>query len=338
MEQADGLAASWADRRWVVPLALYVVLRGLDATVLKSLQIHGANNLVNGENPISFCNVFFMAELVVGLAALLPGRATLGRALAQLRPADRRLLGLDAVLGLFFAPIAYYMALQSLSVISQTLLFALVLPASALLAWALLRERLPPGFWISLTLITAGLLIAQLGMAPLNARMDQLAGVGWALLGVAAYSGAAVSGRRIASRGWPLAVTVGVPSIAMAVVFGLLALVLFGPQHFQLLQLWWVVGVILIYALCLSLGSELSLRRAYRHCDVATLSLWGSLSIPVAAVSAALLLGEPIGWAGGGGLLLLLTGASWSRWPRPIRSGRSAVFPPCRSDPPSPCP
>ncbi|MCP9819590.1 DMT family transporter [Synechococcus sp. Cruz-9H2] len=322
----------------MVPLALYVLLRGLDATVLKGLQNHGANHLVNGENPISFCNVFFVAELVVGLAALLPGRTTLGRDLSRLRPTDRRLLGLDAVLGLFIAPIAYYMALQSLSVISQTLLFALVLPASALLAWTLLRERLPNGFWVSLTLIVAGLLLAQLGMTPVSTSMDQLAGVGWALLGVAAYSGSAVSGRRIASRGLPLAVTVGVPSSAMALVFGLLALVLFGPQHFQLLQLWWVVGVILIYALCLSLGSELSLRQAYRHFDVATVSLWGSLSIPVAAVSAALLLGEPIGWAGGGGLLLLMTGASWSRWSSPIRLGTSPVHPPCRSDPPAPCP
>ncbi|MEB3322192.1 MAG: hypothetical protein VKI81_05160, partial [Synechococcaceae cyanobacterium] len=44
---------------WTVPLGLYVLLRGLDATVLKALQIQGLRHAVNGENPISFCNVFF---------------------------------------------------------------------------------------------------------------------------------------------------------------------------------------------------------------------------------------------------------------------------------------
>ena len=78
-----------------VPLLVYVVLRGLDATVLKGLQDLGMQNLVNGENPISFCNVFFLADIAVGMAALLPGRASLGRDLAALLPADQRLLALE---------------------------------------------------------------------------------------------------------------------------------------------------------------------------------------------------------------------------------------------------
>ncbi len=310
-----------------VPLLVYVVLRGLDATVLKGLQDLGMQNLVNGENPISFCNVFFLADIAVGMAALLPGRASLGRDLAALLPADQRLLALDALLGLFVGPIAYYFALQGLSVVSQTLLFALVLPMSALMACWWLGERLPRGFWISLALISAGLLLPHGAMAAGSGRMDQLPAIGWALVGVTAYSSAAVTGRRIAGRGWPIAITIGVPTALTALVFGLIALVLFGPHHFLLLQLWWVVGVIGIYALSLSLGRELALRRAYRHCSVATVSLWGSLAIVVAVASAVLVLGEPLGPATLAGLLLVLGGVLWSRWPRKSDPARQRYTP-----------
>jgi drug/metabolite transporter (DMT)-like permease len=307
------------------PLLLYVLLRGLDATVLKALQDHGLQHPVQGENPISFCNVFFLAQLTVGLAALLPGRRTLVGDLARLGPADRRLLALHGVLGLVLGPVAYYFALESLSVISQTLLFALVLPASALLARWLLGESLPPGFWLSLVLIGAGLMLPQAAMAIGSGRMDDAKGIAWALVGVLAFAGSAVSGRSVARRHWPSAVAVGIPTLLSAMVFGTIALVLFGPHHFFLLRLWWVVGVIGLYALTLSLGRELALRQAYRRCSVAVVSLWGSLALVVSVLSAALLLGEPLGGPVLAGAALVLAGVFVSRRPGPIRSLPSPV-------------
>lgn len=311
--------------RALLPLGLYVLLRGLDATVLKGLQDYGLEHPVAGENPISFCNVFFLAQLSVGLAALLPGRRTLAADLALLGAADRRLLLLNAGLGLFLGPIAYYFALESLSVISQTLLFALVLPLSALLARWLLGEALPAGFWRSLLLIGAGLLLPQAAMAIGSGRMDEAAGIAWALVGVLAFAGSAVSGRSIAGRGWPTAVAVGVPTLLSALVFGVFALVLFGPHHFLLLRLWWVIGVIGLYALTLNLGRELALRKAFSRCSVAVVSLWSSLALVVAVLSAALLLGEPLNGPVLAGSGLVLAGVFASRGPRPIRSPSSPV-------------
>lgn len=322
MSRPFGLRLSTTGGASLLPLLLYVLLQGLDATVLKGLQLAGASHRVNGVNPISFCNVFFIAELVVGLAVLLPARQALPEALARLSPADRRLIGLDAALGLLLGPIAYYQALQSLSVISQTLLFALVLPLSALLACQLLGEPLPHGFSISLGLIGAGLLLPQLSAAAMGGPMDDRLGIAWALVGVAAFSSAAVTGRTIAGRQWPAAVSVGVPYTLTALVFALIALVLFGPHHFLLLQLWWVVGVIVVYAFVISLGRELSLRLAYRHCSVAEVSLWGSLSLLVAVGSAALLLHEPLTIQALVGLALVLAGVVWSRGP--MQSDRTA--------------
>ncbi len=315
MSKPFGLRLSTTSSAGVLSLLLYVLLRGLDATVLKGLQLAGASYTVNGENPISFCNVFFFSQLVVGLVALMPARQTLPGDWAALSAADRSLLALDAALGLFLGPIAYFLALQSLSVVSQTLLFALVLPLSALLARWLLREPLPRGFTISVVLIGAGLLLPQAASAAMGGPMDDRVGMGWALLGVVAFSAAAVTGRTIAGRSWPLAVSVGVPSTLTALVFALIALVLFGPHHFLLLQLWWVLGVIGVYAVVLSLGRELCLRLAYRHSNVAVVSLWGSLSLPVAVVSAALLLHEPLSLQAVVGLALVLAGVGWTKAP-----------------------
>jgi hypothetical protein len=129
---------------WAGLLGVYVLLRGLDATVLKALHLQGERQLVNGENPISFCNVFCFAQLAIGLLALGAGRRSLG-------------------------PIAYPRALQVLSVISQILPFALVLAVSALLS-----------------------------RMALEGRMDDPAGLLWALVGVLSFSGAALT-----SRAWP---------------------------------------------------------------------------------------------------------------------------------------
>lgn len=323
--------------RGVLPLLLYVLLRGLDATVLKGLQQFGAEHPVRGMDPISFCNLFFLAQLAVGLAALLPGRASLTADLAALVPSDRRLLVVDAVLGLFLGPVAYYLALESLSVISQTLLFALVLPVSGLLARGWLGEALPRSFWISLVLIAVGLVLPSVSMAAAGG-MDGTSGLAWALVGVLAYGAASVSGRLVARRRLPLAVSVGATNLASALVFGVIAMVLFGPSHFLLLQLWWVVGVIGLYALTLPLGRELALRLAYRHIPVAQVSLWSSLSLVVALLSAAVLLGEPLQGASLAGSALVLAGVLASRWRWPIRSGPTSVLLPAAPAPVPPWP
>lgn len=321
MNGLSGLAGRLRLPAAALPLGIFVVLRGLNAPVLKQLQQLGLQHQVNGENPISFCNVFFFAQLVVGLAAVLAGRRALRPALATLTTPQRWLVAADTLLGRFLAPVATFNALQSLSVISQTLLFALILPASALLARGLLREPLPRAFLPSLLLITAGLLLPRL--APASAGPgDDLPGVLWALVAVLAFSAAALTGRRLAAAGSPPVLSVGVGSLVSALVFAVLAVVLYGPGHFVLLRLWWVVGVILIYALSLSLGSELALRHAYRHAAVASVALWGSLSIAVAVIAAALLLGEPLNAATVAGVLLLLAGVALVRWrPLPFLGG-----------------
>ena len=295
------------------PLTIFIVLKGLDNTVLKALQLYGMNHPVDGINPVSFCNVFFFVQLISGITFLVNGRSGLKQEIINLNNHERGLLVGDAFLSRFLGPVAYYFSLNSLSVITQTLLFALILPVSALLANWIIKESLPKTFLASVVLISSGLLLHQMsGMANVE-NNNNLVGLIWSVVGVLAFSGSALTGRKIAARRLSVGLSIGIGALISALVFGILAILLFGPNHFLLLKLWWVFGVLLLYALTLSLGSELALRKAYHQSSVATVSLLGSLSIVVSITSAAVLLKETIHPGTIIGVILLITGVMLGR-------------------------
>ena len=290
------------------PLTIFIVLRGLDNTVLKALQLYGMNHPVDGVNPVSFCNIFFFVQLISGVAFLINGRSGIKQEVINLKDHERRLLVGDAFLSRFLGPVAYYFSLNSLSVITQTLIFAFILPVSALMANWIIKESLPKTFIVSVVLISSGLLLHQLsGMVNVE-NNNNLVGIIWSVVGVMAFSGSALTGRKIAARGLSVGLSIGMGATISALVFGILAILLFGLKHFFLLKLWWVVGVLLLYALTISLGSELALRMAYLKSSVATVSLLGSLSIIIAVTSAALLLNETIYPGSIIGVMLIITG------------------------------
>ncbi|SBO42118.1 hypothetical protein [Cyanobium sp. NIES-981] len=275
-------------------LLAYVVLKGLESTVVRALQLQGARHPVDGVNPVSACNLFFFALLVVGVSVMVADHRSLRRQLPRLQRHQWNLLGLDLLAGSLTGPLGSYMAIESLAVIEKTLVFTLVLPASALLSRLWLKEPFPRRFWLTTGVIGLGLGLASLGSgAPMG--MHRLAGLGWGAVGVAGFSCSAVTARRLGQEGLGLGLTTGLPSLLAALVFLAIGLVLFGAEHFMHLQLWWVAGVIGLYALTVVLGSEWSLRLSYRRFRVATVAVVGSLSLVVSVLSAAALLAEPAG-------------------------------------------
>lgn len=288
-------------------LALYILLRGTDSTLLKALQQAGAGtHAAGGPEAISFCNVFFFSSLVCGLAMVWIDRTALAASLPRLQSRDRLLLVLQSFSGFFLGPLAFYLALARLSVVEQTLLFSLTLPCTALAAHLLLREALPRSFAISTGLITLGLWLASSSGHTTAAAAIDVRGVIWALVGVLAFSISAVLNRLTAQRGWGVGLTVGVSSLAAALVFGVIALRLFGPAHFLYLRLWWVLGVIGGYAMAITLGSQWSLMLAYARLGVVAVTFWSSLTIVVAIATAHGVLGEPLQLSSAVGAALIL--------------------------------
>jgi drug/metabolite transporter (DMT)-like permease len=275
-------------------LIAYTVVSGLRSTVLKGLQLQGAAHAIAGENPISFCNVFLISQLMIGLALLIAEPADVGREINGLRPRVRIAIAADSFLGCFLAPLAFYMALDQLTVITQTLLFSLTLPASALLALWWLKERLPVRFHLSLALILAGLIVGKLFGSGLGMGMDQLPGLLWALVAVFATATRNCLRRHLVVQHLSRGLTGGVTNLAGALVFGLIALLVYGPQHFFYLQLWWVVGVIVIYGLTLSLGTEILRQLSTARFSVTQVAFAGSASLVVTVFTAAVFLHEPL--------------------------------------------
>lgn len=288
----------------VAPLALvaYVLIRGCDASVLKWLQERGAATLLRtggAEDPIGFSNVFFFASLATGLVMLLLDQGSVRRQWPRLTTADRWLLFGRAGLGFLLGPIGYFMALQRLTVTSQTLLFTLILPLTAIFAWLSLREPLPPRFGLTLVLLPAGLLLSRSmelagSTAALAGHLDPV-GVAWALLSVAAFAAAGVLNRLVATKGWSNGLTIGLSSLLAALVFGVVTLLLFGPAQFLHLRWWWLMGVLLVYSGGISVGGELMLLASYRGLGAITVALWGNAVVLVSLAAAHGLLGEPLG-------------------------------------------
>jgi len=300
----------------LAPLALlgYVLLRGCDASVLKWLQERGAATLLRtagSVDPISFGNVFFYSNLATGIVVLLLDRRRLQDQLPQLAHADRSLLCVRAALGSLIGPICYFLALQKLTVISQTLLFTLILPATALLAQLLLHEPLPRRFGFSLALLPLGLLISRSVdlSSPHGTAWNGLdpAGVAWALLSGLAFSASGVLNRIVDDKGWGTGLTIGLSNLLAALVFGTITLGFHGPEQFLYMRWWWLFGLLLVYTACISLGGELLLLMSYRGLGAIKVALWGNAGVLVALVSANLLLGEALNLRTLVGASLILT-------------------------------
>lgn len=280
----------------ILPLLAYVLLKGLENTTIRALQRFGMVHTVDGLNPVSACNLFFFSLLVVGLSLVAVDRRSLRRQLPQLNRRQVCLLWLDMLAGSLLGPLGSYMAIEALSVIEKTLVFSLVLPAAAGMAWLWLREPLPRRFGLTSLLIAAGLLLVAVG-GETTGGMNRLAGLAWGGVGVLGFAASAVTSRLLGREGLCIGLTAGLPSLVAALMFYVAGLILFSADHFVHLKLWWVAGVVGIYAITLVLGSEWSLRLAYRRFSVARVAIVGSLTIAVSVVSAAVLLAEPINGA-----------------------------------------
>ena len=250
---------------------------------------------------------------MIGLSLLLTDGGKTRQHLRLLDRQGRWLISCDAFFGCFLAPISFFLALDKLSVVNQTLLFSLTLPATAAVALLWLKEKLPDRFWWSLALIIAGFLVGKLlkpmalGSEPMN---DQTTGILWALVSVSATALRNSIRRKLTKypigKGyrWVYQISRGrlcsqsSPSNNTA------------PNTFFYLSFWWVFGVIVIYGLTLCLGTEVLRQYVTRHFAVAKVGLVGSATLVVTVLSAAAFLGEPLYPATVASMMLVLAGVS----------------------------
>lgn len=295
-----------------VYLWLAVLIFGTSSAITRKITEIGAHNFVGGSNPISLCNVLFVGNLCALLIfAIIYRQQWRWTSLKQRTRAEWRGLFTVAVLSGALAPGLIFQALALIPVTNVVLISRLEPPLTLALSVWLLHDRV--NRWEAMGAIAAFIGVAlTVFLQPVKEPMMQVAafqvGVGelLAIIGAIALSISTIIGKKRLSK-VPLGVFSLVRTGVGTVIFFVIAIILYGPNHFMgafspFLWQWMLVygGVIVV------MGQTLWLT-GLRASSLSTASIVGSFSPLFGILAAFLVLGEvPTGAHCIGGSVILL--------------------------------
>ena len=283
-----------------------VIVFGLASAVVRLLADIGAENLIDGRNPISFCNILFAGNAcaVVLLFAIHAKKWTRSN-LAQITKTEWLALLAVALLANCLAPALFFTALGSTYVTSVVLISQLEPPLLLFLAWLFLKDNISPLSFI-------GSLICLIGIAYIvflqQPNSDLMIGKGelYAALAAAMYALSTIIGRRWLS-GIPLGIFSVFRSAVGTVVFFIIANFLFGPEHFMDLTSPFLWKWMLVYGAIIILSGQIAWDLGIRGSSSTDISVSTSFSPIAGVLGAFLILGEfpEIAHYIGGGILFV---------------------------------
>jgi len=270
-----------------------VITYAASNSIVAILTEIGENNPIDGKNPISFCNILFVGNLVALIALLgIFGRSWTRRNIAALGLGDWIGLTLSAGLASAVAPGLYFYAIEHTQVTNVVLVGRVEPVLILVLSVILLGERL--NRWALtgalIALVGAGLVVLRQGEgAELGLGGGELAALGASL---------AFTTSTIFSRLYLRHISLGVFMIyrtALGTLFFVVAgLYIFGLDHFQHLFAPIVWQYVAIYGAIVAVGGTLLWNLGLKYSRSGDISLATSFS-PVAGVFFAIVLvGEPV--------------------------------------------
>ncbi|NEP00914.1 MAG: DMT family transporter [Symploca sp. SIO2E9] len=278
-------------------LLISVIIFAAANSVTRRLTQLGAQNLVDGRNPISFCNVLFVGNLCALIALLLIyGKQLNLQAIKQLSAKDWMGLVWVSILSGALTPALILMALELTMVNNVILIGRIETPLILALSVLLLRERLNrwviAGAVISLIGVVLTVLLqepgeemVQMGGLALG-RGEVMAAVGY----VCSAIGSIIS--KVTLRDIPLGIFSIFRTIIATLVFFVVVLVLFSPVHFIDVFSPFLWQWMLVYGGVIIVGGQLTLFAGLKKSSASEVSLSNSFS-PIAGILLAyLLLGE----------------------------------------------
>ena len=278
-------------------LLLAILIFAAANSVTRKLTELGAQNLIDGRNPISFCNVLFVGNLCALIALiLLYGKQLNPQSLKQLSWTDWLGLVAVAILSGALAPGLFFLALDLTMVNNVVLIGRIEPPLILALSILLLRERV--NLWV-----VAGAIVSFVGVVltiVLQTPTTDMMTMGGFQIGrgelMAAGGAIALAVSTIVSkvklRQIPLGIFSTMRMAIGTVIFFTVAFKLYGAVHFvdvfsPLLWQWMA-----IYSAVIVVGGQLSWFTGLKKTDASDVSLASSFS-PVAGILAAyLILGE----------------------------------------------
>ena len=281
-----------------VYLFIAILIFASSNSVTKQLTELGKNHLIDGRNPISFCNVLFVGNLCALIAlAIVYGRTWRASSLQRLSLKNWLSLVTVAVLSGALAPALVFFALEMTSVNNVVLIGRIEPPLSLAISIFILGERVK-------SLVIWGAIISFVGVALTiilqepSAEMIEMAGIvsigrGELMIALAAISQAisnTVSRKSLAD------IPLGIFSIFRVAVgtavFFAVVIKLFGVSHFTDVfapVLWqWM----LLYGIVIVVCGQLSWFQGLKNTEAADVSFASSFSPLAGILFAYLILGE----------------------------------------------
>ena len=288
-------------------LLLAVIIFGSAAAVTRQLVELGNDNLIDGRNPVSFCNVLFVGNLCA-LIVLIPiyYRQWNRENLSQLSIKDWLSLSIIACLEGAISPALFFLALSFTTASSVILIGRIEAPISLALSVLLLRER--TNRWVVMGAIISFLGVVLTVILPASSGSEsgfslQL-GTGEVMVAIAAIASSVslVTSKATLKKH----VTLGIYSIYRTalgtVIFFTIVIMLFGPTHFMDTFAPFLWQWMIIYSAIIVVGGQLFWASGLRKSSASEVTFASAFN-PVAGILAAyFILGEvptQAQWIGG---------------------------------------
>ena len=220
-------------------------------SVIAKLGALGATHLIDGRNPISFCNVLFVANLIAGVTLLgIHHKDWKREEVSKISKKDWGHLLLLAILSGVLGPTLFFIGLMLTEVINVVLISTIDIPLTLIFAWLVLREKPTKGAVVAsiFSIIGIGvvfLLHASAMSEPMKMRMINLGDGALAhFLTTLPFAGGLCIIAAIILNDFSVqyskkvmsTISVGVFSvfrmIVGAIIFFSVAIIVFGPVHF----------------------------------------------------------------------------------------------------------
>jgi drug/metabolite transporter (DMT)-like permease len=278
-------------------LLLSVIIFAAANSVTRRLTELGAQNLIDGRNPISFCNVLFVGNLCALIALILIyGKQLNIQSFKALSKKDWLGLVGVAILSGALAPALFFLALALTTVNNVVLIGRIEPPLSLALSIWLLREQVNRWVIVGAIVSFVGVALTVFLHNPGDNPVDMMGfqvGTGELMAAGGAVSsaiGTLIS--KVTLRNIALGVFTVFRTALGTVVFFTVALKLFGPAHFMDVfspVLWqWM----LVYGAVIVVGGQLCLFAGLKKTSASEVSLANSFSPVVGILAAFLILGE----------------------------------------------
>ena len=278
-------------------LLIAVLIVAAANSVTRRLTELGAENLIDGRNPISFCNVLFVGNLCALVALIVVyGREWNPSSLSRLKVSDWLSLIAVATLSGALAPALFFFALDLTAVNNVVLIGRIEPPISLALSVLILRARVNRQIIIGAVLAFVGVILTIV-LQPADNDVMTMAGFdigqGELMTAVGAIA-LAVSNliSKIKLDRIPLGIFTIFRTAVGTLIFFSLTVKLYGIEHFMDVFAPIVWQWMLLYGIVIVVGGQLAWFRGLKTTTAADVSLANSINPIAGIIFAFLILGE----------------------------------------------